>query len=57
MNSSEDALEFALPDGFDWRLIFDSAEPEREADVLCEKSCKVESHACVMIAVTIEAPP
>ncbi|HWE06242.1 MAG TPA: hypothetical protein VG274_06005, partial [Rhizomicrobium sp.] len=56
MNSSEDALEFTLPDGFDWRVIFDSAEPEREADALRKKSCKVESHACVMTAAVVEAP-
>ncbi|HEX4294165.1 MAG TPA: glycogen debranching protein GlgX, partial [Rhizomicrobium sp.] len=49
MNSSEDALDFALAEGFDWRLIFDSAEPQREPGALGGKSCEVEGHACAMV--------
>jgi isoamylase len=56
MNSGEDALEFALPDDLTWRLIFDSAAPERETAALGAKSCRVESHACAMIAALMDAP-
>ena len=56
MNSSEDALDFALAEGFDWRLIFDSAEPQREPGPLGGKSCEVESHACTMVAAVLETP-
>jgi glycogen operon protein len=56
MNSSENALDFVLPEDFDWRLIFDSAEPKLEAGALDGKSRKVESHACVMVATLLESP-
>ncbi|MEI9994176.1 MAG: glycogen debranching protein GlgX [Rhizomicrobium sp.] len=56
MNGSEDALEFALPEAFDWRVVFDGAAPDREPGACGGKSCKVESHACVMVAALLETP-
>jgi glycogen operon protein len=57
MNAADDALDFTLPTNLAWRLVFDSAAPEREAGAIAAPLCCVEGHACVMVAAVMEAPP
>jgi hypothetical protein len=57
MNAADDALDFTLPTNLAWRLVFDSAAPEREAGAIAGPLCRVEGHACVMVAAVMEAPP
>ncbi|MBV8977667.1 MAG: glycogen debranching protein GlgX [Alphaproteobacteria bacterium] len=56
MNGGEEAMEFVLATELSWRLLVDSAAPEREAADLTAPSCQVEAHGCVMVAAILEPP-
>jgi len=55
MNAGEEAIDFALAPDLRWRVLVDSAVPQRDAATLETPSCKVEAHACVMVAAILEA--
>jgi len=56
MNAGEEPIDFALSRDLKWRLLIDSAAPERDAGDLEAPSYKVEAHACAMVVATLEAP-
>jgi glycogen operon protein len=57
MNSSEDAITFSLPGGLNWRVAFDSADPDIEWQTVDGDSYDVQGHACVMVTAAIEEAP
>ncbi len=57
MNGSEDTLDFHLPDTLGWQVLIDSAEPALEPVNLDGPLRAVQSHACVIVTTTLDAPP
>ncbi|MGH6890190.1 MAG: glycogen debranching protein GlgX [Rhizomicrobium sp.] len=52
LNASVEALDFHLLEKVRWRLLLDSADPEREETVLDGSLCRIEPYGAVMLAGT-----
>jgi glycogen operon protein len=57
INSAEKAISFTLATGPRWRLLLDSAAPERSETALDKPIYKVEAHACAILGAVVEAAP
>jgi glycogen operon protein len=57
MNGAEKSIDFTLPAELRWRLVLDSAAPERGDTLLARPRYKVEAHACVILGAVFEAAP
>ncbi|MBV9044185.1 MAG: glycogen debranching protein GlgX [Alphaproteobacteria bacterium] len=57
LNGGEEAMEFSLPQELDWRLLLDSAEPDKPEAALKDAAYTVEAHACAILASVFEASP
>jgi isoamylase len=53
MNASATPLEFALPDGFRWQMLVDSAEPEKMPQQIATKNYLVQDRAAVMVITNL----
>jgi glycogen operon protein len=57
MNGGEDAIDFALPEHLDWRVLIDSADPAVDGVTLDAPRRRVEAHACALLVATIGMTP
>lgn len=53
MNAAGNALEFALPSGFNWRLLIDSAEPNKMPHEIVEKSYRLQDRAAAIVITSL----
>ena len=56
MNSSEDAIEFVLPEALRWQVLIDSADANLNATVLDGPRHHVQAHGCVLLLATLDQP-
>jgi hypothetical protein len=52
MNAAGNPLDFTLPAGFQWRLLIDSAEPEKPQEIV-GKSYQLQDRAAAIVITTL----
>jgi glycogen operon protein len=57
MNASADALDFILPGQFDWCLLIDSANPEKQTSAISSDRYRIDAHSAAIIAAAAGGRP